>query len=103
VLPTLALLWLLRRQGRSLLDATARRQIPRLLLCGGLMIGLVYGLDYLLAGFFTTRNLWLELPGLALLLAGALLGYGLLVHLTGAWRWQELRNLLRKERTTSQA
>lgn len=97
------LLWLLRRQGRSLLDATARRQIPRLLLCGGLMIGLVYGLDYLLAGFFTTRNLWLELPGLALLLAGALLGYGLLVHLTGAWRWQELRNLLRKERTTPQA
>jgi len=90
------LLWLLRRQGHPLLDATARRQIPRLLLCGGLMAGLVYGLDDMLAGFFSNDNLWQELLGLSLLLMGGCFGYGALVQLTGAWRWQELPAMFRK-------
>ncbi len=92
----LCLLWLLRKQGRSLLDAQAKRQIPRLLACGLLMAGLVYGLNILLHGFFTSNNLWQQLPGLALLIGGALFGYGIFVQLTGAWRWQELPAMLRR-------
>jgi putative peptidoglycan lipid II flippase len=94
------LLFLLWREERDLLDQEARRQIPLLLLCGALMAAMLYGLDYLLAGFFTARILWQEILGLGLLIGMALIGYGLLVQLTGAWRWQELRGLLakRKER-----
>jgi putative peptidoglycan lipid II flippase len=92
----LLLLWLLRKQGRVLLDAEARRQIPRLLFCAVMMAGLVFGLQVPLSDFFSAPILWRELLGLALLMAGALLGYAVLVQLTGAWRWQNMAGLLRR-------
>ena len=90
------LLFMLRRQGKSLLDAQAKRRIPRILLCGGLMAGLIWGLDHVLADFFVARLWVMELTGLALLMTLSLIGYGVLVQLTGAWRWQDLPALLRR-------
>lgn len=90
------LLWFLHQQGRVLLDPLAKRQIPRLLFCGILMAALVYGLTFMLSGFFTTPQLWGEVLGLMLLIGGALLGYGLFVQISGAWRWQDLPALLRR-------
>lgn len=99
----LMLLWLLRKQRRSLLDAEAKRQIPRLLLSGLLMTGLLEGLYLLLQGFFAVPSLPQELIGLTLLIGGALLGYAVFVQLSGAWRWQDLPAMLRRPRkeTTS--
>ncbi len=94
----LMLLWLLHKQSRSLLDAEAKRQIPRLLVSGMLMAGLLIGLQFLLQSFFETPRLYQELVGLTLLIGGALLGYALFVQLSGAWRWQDLPAMLRRPR-----
>ena len=95
------LLLLLHRQGRQLLDAQAKRRIPRLLLCGGLMAGLIAGLDELLAEFFVSGHFMLELAGLSLLMGLSLCGYGLLVQLTGAWRWRDFSLLLHRTKKTA--
>ncbi|MGB4100415.1 MAG: murein biosynthesis integral membrane protein MurJ [Alphaproteobacteria bacterium] len=95
------LLFMLRRQGKVLLDAQAKRRIPRLLLCGGLMAGLIGGLDHLLADFFMAHHWVSELTGLTLLMTLSLLGYAVLVQLTGAWRWRDLPALMRRDPKTN--
>ncbi|MEJ0063789.1 MAG: murein biosynthesis integral membrane protein MurJ [Alphaproteobacteria bacterium] len=97
------LLWFLRRQGRVLFDDTARRRIPRLLLCSALMAGLIGLLNKELAGFFVTGSMLMELTGLSILLAVALLVYAALVQVTGAWRWQELPGMLKRSPETDPA
>ncbi len=83
------------------LDDAARRQIPRLICCALAMAGIIYGLQLSLAWFFETSDLRLNFCGLSLLMGGTLLGYAILVQLTGAWRWQDLPAMLRRPDKTS--
>jgi putative peptidoglycan lipid II flippase len=86
----LALWWILRRRGHFAIDARLRRSALRLLLATAVMIGVLMGLDPLLAPW-TSGGLMLRAAALALLLGTAGIAYLVAARLLGIFTLAELR------------
>ncbi len=83
---------LLRRRRHFVLDAPARRRIPRILLAGGVMAAAIAGTEFLLPAGKTT------IPGFLLLTLAGGVFYGGSGILLGAFDLSELTALLRRRR-----
>jgi putative peptidoglycan lipid II flippase len=82
----------LRRRKFLRLDAQNRNRLPRILLASLLMGALLWSGQNALDGWFDA-GFWVGVGGLALLVGGGLVGYGLLALLLGAVAPSELRAL----------
>lgn len=87
----------LRRRGKFG-DARLWKRIPRLLVCAVLMGVLTWGLVQATSGLFAHGHIAEKFLGLAVIIGGAALGYGVMLHLTGAMRLQDILQTLRTKR-----
>jgi putative peptidoglycan lipid II flippase len=91
----LLLLICLKRRGR-IGDSMLPKRLPKLLLCAIGMAASIWALTRATSGWFVTGALGREAAGLTLLIGGSLIAYTVMLHLTGAVRWQDIRAMLRK-------
>ncbi|WP_448658819.1 murein biosynthesis integral membrane protein MurJ [Sphingomonas sp. CJ99] len=87
----------LRKRGDFEADAQLRRRIPRLFVAAILMGFALFWIDRLIAPW-TTGDLWVRIVGMAALVAGGCLIYGVASLATGAFRPAELRALVSRRR-----
>jgi putative peptidoglycan lipid II flippase len=88
---------LLRRRRHFVLDAPARRRIPRILLAGAVMAAAIAGTEFLLPPGKTT------IPGFLLLTLAGGVFYGGSGTVLGAFDLSELTALLRRRRRAKAA
>ncbi len=87
----------LSRRGLFALDDRSRRRLPRIVLSGLLMGGLLLAGNWLLRDNYAEKAGFLAAAsGLALLVAGGAMSYFALAHVTGAMRLGELKSMLRR-------
>jgi putative peptidoglycan lipid II flippase len=87
----------LSRRGLFALDERSRKRLPRIVLSGLLMGGLLLAGSWLLRGNYAEHAGFIAAAwGLTLLVAGGALVYFALAHLTGAMRLGELKSMLKR-------
>jgi putative peptidoglycan lipid II flippase len=89
----------LRKKGEHRGDAQLSHRLPRLLACAAGMALTTFLLASLTESWFEHRNIPLEMGGLTLIIAVSGLVYGLLLHLTGAFRLEALLQIIRPKET----
>ncbi|NDC56855.1 MAG: lipid II flippase MurJ, partial [Alphaproteobacteria bacterium] len=78
-------------------DDGLRMRLPKLLACALTLAAVIVALKWLLNGFFTNTSLWHEMAGLGLLLAGSALAFLGLTHFSGAVRWRDIPQQLKRQ------
>ncbi len=89
----------LRRKHGAIGDAKLAKRLPRLFLCATLMGGVTWVLSLATENWFNASHLSCELLGLAVIIGGSGLIYGLSLQLTGAMRFQDLLAILKRKPT----
>lgn len=87
----------LHRRGLFSLDERSRKRLPRIVMSAVLMGGLLFGGTWALAANYAENAGFIAAAwGLLLLVAGGILGYFAIAHLTGAMRLGEIRTMLKR-------
>jgi len=87
----------LHRRGLFALDERSRSRLPRIVISAALMGALLFGGTWALAPNYAEKAGFIAAAwGLLLLVAGGVLGYFAIAHLTGAMRLGEMKTMLKR-------
>lgn len=92
----LSLAWLLRRRGHFIVDAQARRRVPRIILASLAMAATVWGLQFWLGSWIHLGLAWQKLTALSALVGLGMASYAVFALLFGAADREVLRRVLRR-------